>query len=97
VHPFEQSYVKESHPLYMVLAATTVCSYAFVLPVSTPPNAIVYSASPELRLKDMILPGLVVNVFSILVLFLTTNTSSSWVLGFGGYTGQCENMTALTQ
>jgi di/tricarboxylate transporter len=91
-----QAYVKGTPPLYLVLAATTASSYAFVLPVSTPPNDIVYSSCPDLRLRDMIFPGLVVNVLALLVLFLTTNTSSSWILGFGQYVGQCVNMTALS-
>jgi sodium-dependent dicarboxylate transporter 2/3/5 len=90
-----QAYVKGVHPQYLVLAATTAASYAFVLPVSTPPNAIVYSACPELRLQDMAIPGLVINLVSLLVLFLTTNTTSSWFLGFGGYNGECGNMTRL--
>lgn len=40
------------NPLYLMLPATLTCSYAFMLPVATPPNAIVYSAS-GMKTMDM--------------------------------------------
>ena len=35
------------NPLYLMLPATVTCCYAFMLPVSCPPNAIVYKASGD--------------------------------------------------
>jgi sodium-dependent dicarboxylate transporter 2/3/5 len=40
------------------------CSFAFMLPVATPPNAIVYSAS-GMRTSEMMLVGSLMNVLCI--------------------------------
>ena len=63
----------EIHPLYLLLPVTLSCSYAFMLPVATPPNAIVYSAS-GMSTSEMVRPdpilfagclvGLLTTVFS---------------------------------
>ena len=44
-------------------------SFAFLLPVATPPNAIVYGTG-HIKQKQMIKAGFFVNLFSILVLFI---------------------------
>lgn len=55
------------HP-YMLLVATTVAaSCAFMLPVATPPNAIVFG-SGYLRIRDMVKTGIWMNLISILIL-----------------------------
>ncbi|KAB7499344.1 Solute carrier family 13 member 2 [Armadillidium nasatum] len=40
------------HPLYLMLPGTVCCSYAFMLPVSNPPNAIAFNAS-TMKTTDM--------------------------------------------
>ncbi len=42
-----------TNPLYLMIPATVTCSFAFMLPVATPPNAIVFSAS-GMNTGDMI-------------------------------------------
>ena len=52
------------------------CSLAFVLPVSTPPNAIAFSTG-RLRIADMVGVGLVLNALGILVLLGALHTSGA--------------------
>lgn len=53
---------------YMLLVATTVAaSCAFMLPVATPPNAVVFG-SGYLRIPDMVKTGIWMNLISILFL-----------------------------
>jgi len=53
---------------YMLLVATTVAaSCAFMLPVATPPNAVVFG-SGYLRIPDMVKTGIWMNIISILFL-----------------------------
>ncbi|KAK7080784.1 hypothetical protein SK128_008058 [Halocaridina rubra] len=61
------------NPLYLMLPATVACSYAFMLPVATPPNAIVFSAS-NMRSIDMVKAGFIMNIICVLVITLTINT-----------------------
>ena len=41
------------HPLYLMIPATVSASYAFMLPVATPPNAIAFSYG-YLKVYDMV-------------------------------------------
>lgn len=61
---------EEPYPL--MLAATTAASCAFMLPVATPPNAIVFG-SGHLRIGEMIRAGLALNLFFAVLLFAAAN------------------------
>ena len=55
---------------YMLLVATTVAaSCAFMLPVATPPNAVVFG-SGYLKIPDMVKAGFWMNIVSIILLTL---------------------------
>lgn len=53
-------------PLQVMLPAAIVASFAFMLPVATPPNAVVFS-SGQVELRDMLRAGLFLNLVGILV------------------------------
>ncbi|NJW51531.1 SLC13 family permease [Salinimicrobium oceani] len=57
------------HPYFLLVAATLAASCAFMLPVATPPNAVVFG-SGHLEIKDMVRTGIWMNVFSILIITL---------------------------
>ncbi|MDX5419111.1 MAG: anion permease, partial [Hymenobacteraceae bacterium] len=54
---------------YLVLGAVVACSMAFMLPVATPPNAIVYG-SRQVPISTMVRTGLVLNVVGTLLITL---------------------------
>ncbi|XP_074049908.1 solute carrier family 13 member 1 [Macrotis lagotis] len=57
------------NPLYILLPCTLCTSFAFLLPVSNPPNAIAYSYG-HLKVIDMVKAGLGVNIIGVAVVML---------------------------
>ncbi|MCO6494310.1 MAG: SLC13/DASS family transporter [Bacteroidetes bacterium] len=62
------SYSLQLSPLSLLVGAAIASSCAFMLPVATPPNAIVFS-SGEIKIKDMIRAGFFMNIVSILLIY----------------------------
>ncbi|EDO42123.1 predicted protein, partial [Nematostella vectensis] len=68
------------HPWYLMIPATVSCSFAFMLPVATPPNAIVF-AGGELRVSDMAKAGIGMNILGVAILLLCVHTYGMTMFG----------------
>ncbi len=63
----------EINPLYLLTPATLCCSYAFMLPISTGPNAILFGPS-GISVMKMVRLGFVINVVCLAVVTVCINT-----------------------
>ncbi|KAF7666785.1 hypothetical protein LDENG_00091660 [Lucifuga dentata] len=61
------------NPLYVMVPCTLSTSFAFMLPVATPPNAIVFSYG-YLKVIDMAKTGIVMNIIGIVCITLAINS-----------------------
>ncbi len=67
-------------PVLVTIPVTMAASCAFMMPISTPPNAIVF-ASGRIRIKEMMKAGFILNLVSIVVLVMATYSIIEWVFG----------------
>ena len=68
-------------PLAIIIPATIAASFAFMLPVATPPNAIVFSAN-IIRIPQMARAGFWINLCGAIVITLTLHlTLKSGLIG----------------
>src|SRR5699024_6680355 len=58
------------HPYALMIAAGVAASCAFMLPVATPPNAVVFG-SGYLRIPDMAKAGFMLNILGIILVTIT--------------------------
>uniref|UniRef100_A0A8C2TJG3 Solute carrier family 13 member 2 n=1 Tax=Coturnix japonica TaxID=93934 RepID=A0A8C2TJG3_COTJA len=72
------------NPLYVMLPCTLSASLAFMLPVATPPNAIVFSYG-HLKVIDMAKAGFVLNILGVLTINLAINTWASSLFQLNTY------------
>ncbi len=54
------------HPLLLMIPATLAASLAFMLPVATPPNAIIFGTN-RIQIKDMVKSGIFLNTAGIII------------------------------
>jgi hypothetical protein len=69
------------HPLLFMIPATFACSFAFMLPMATPPNAIAHSTG-YLKSADMLIPCLILKAAGIVLLTILTPTLSKKLFPF---------------
>ena len=69
------------HPYILLVSATIAASCAFMLPVATPPNAVVFG-SGYLKIPDMVKTGIWMNIISIVLLTLIVFFVLSSLWGF---------------
>ncbi|XP_045030623.1 solute carrier family 13 member 5 [Daphnia magna] len=87
------------NPLFLMLPATVTCSYAFMLPVATPPNAIVFAAG-RMNPTDMVKAGLLMNIVCVVVICVLMASFGSFMFGFDEFPDwavpQVKNATMTT-
>ncbi len=73
--------VLDVHPYLLMVGATIGASCAFMLPVATPPNAVVFG-SGYLTIPDMMRAGVWLNIISIIIITLTVYFLLPMLWGF---------------
>jgi len=68
------------NPIYLMMSTAVTCSYAFMLPVATAPNAIVFGAS-TMKTGDMMKAGFFMNIACVITTSIAINTYGSLMFG----------------
>lgn len=72
------------NPLLLMIAATISASMAFMMPVGTPPNTIVF-ASQRLKISDMAKTGFILNLISTIIVSVLVYTVGSFIFNLDVY------------
>ncbi len=70
----------EINPLLLMIPATMAASLAFMLPVATPPNAIIFGTN-RITVKDMVKTGILLNICGIIIATLIMYFWGTMVFG----------------
>ncbi|XP_052802409.1 solute carrier family 13 member 2-like [Mya arenaria] len=73
-------HLKQS-PIYLMYPTAIATSFAFMLPVATPPNAVIFSYG-YVKVTDMVKAGFVLNIICVLVLIGFTETLGNRLFDF---------------
>jgi sodium-dependent dicarboxylate transporter 2/3/5 len=66
------------NPIWLSIPVTFASSCAFMMPISTPPNAVLF-ATGHIRMKDMMRTGIFLNLMSLGIITLLGLTVVQWV------------------
>lgn len=67
-------------PILYTLPMTLAANCAFMMPIATPPNAVVYG-SQLVSMRSMLRAGLVLNILFVLFIFILSHTLIDWWFG----------------
>jgi len=68
------------NPLYLMIPATLSASCAFMMPVATPPNAIVFGTG-RLKIMDMAKGGILINIMGAILITILVHTLGQPIFG----------------
>lgn len=74
------------NPLMLMLTATLSASMAFMLPVATPPNTIIF-ASSRLKVTEMVKAGFVLNILGVIIVSLLVYFVGELIFNLGSFPG----------
>ncbi|XP_030855078.1 solute carrier family 13 member 3-like [Strongylocentrotus purpuratus] len=91
----EMAVATRINPLYLMVTATVSASFAFMLPVATPPNAIAFS-SKEINVIDMVKTGCLLNFTCVCVLLFCMNTLGRLIFNIAVFPDWANSLDANT-
>ncbi len=66
------------NPIWLAMPVTFAASCAFMMPISTPPNAVLF-ASGYIKMKDMIKTGILLNLCCLVIITILSLTLIQWL------------------